>query len=188
MDIKTKERTPLYTGSSDCCFLPHWSPDGKKILFAHCSGVPPNHAMGIYIMNADGSNPIRLTDTPPGNCYWGFCWSPDCMKIAFSHDWSIDSTTITGGIFVMDLDSKEVTQLNKPDTNVFYSDPDWQPVHNVKHRAEFFDGHGFHSNVLMLLKPDGGIYKWTTMTDSTASFSTSYMPNIEGTQAISAVG
>ncbi len=78
-------------------YHPSWSPDGTKIAFA--SDSESNVVLGreideetgeeveilgtqIYIMNADGTNPIRLTsketwDTSPS-------WSPNGTKIAFA--------------------------------------------------------------------------------------------------------
>jgi TolB protein len=42
---------------------PAWSPDGKRIAFAsNRDGYPFNYE--IYSMNADGSNPLRLTNNP----------------------------------------------------------------------------------------------------------------------------
>ena len=39
---------------------PQWSPDGKRIAFSSERDGNPE----IYVMNADGSDPRRLTDTP----------------------------------------------------------------------------------------------------------------------------
>ena len=39
---------------------PNWSPDGKRIAFqVKVDGVNQE----IYVMNADGSNPVRVTTT-----------------------------------------------------------------------------------------------------------------------------
>ena len=61
---------------------PVWSPDGSKIAFVSASystrggrGLPY-----IYVMDANGDNPVRLTT---GN--WP-AWSPDGTKIAFNYD------------------------------------------------------------------------------------------------------
>src|SRR6266853_1626602 len=52
---------------------PVWSPDGTKIGF---------EAGGdIYVMNADGSNPVNVTNSPDWNS--GIVWSPDGRTIAF---------------------------------------------------------------------------------------------------------
>ena len=50
---------------------PVWSPDGSLIAFARLSG--PVTAMGVWVMNADGTNPRQITtghDRVPA-------WSPD---------------------------------------------------------------------------------------------------------------
>lgn len=71
MDIKTKERTPLFIGSPSCSFHPNWSPDGAKIMFSRCFISESGEGLGqaLYVINADGTNPIRLTYPPPLGCY-----------------------------------------------------------------------------------------------------------------------
>src|SRR5229473_3031682 len=80
-------------------FQPAWSPDGKKIAFT---------SMGeVYVMNADGSNPTRLTNDPAGGS--APAWSPDGKKIAF---------TSMAEVYVMNADGSSPTRLT-------YSRPDW---------------------------------------------------------------
>ena len=60
---------------------PSWSPEGSRILFASTRHDPdpencdPNCNHEIYVMNADGSGPARLTDHPAHD--WDPAWSPD---------------------------------------------------------------------------------------------------------------
>jgi Tol biopolymer transport system component len=90
-------------GSGD--FDPAWSPDGTKIAFAsERDGVP-----GIYVMDSDGTQPIRLTDGIQPS------WSPDGSKIAF--------TTNFDQIHVMNADGSE----EYPRTHHGGRDPAWSP-------------------------------------------------------------
>jgi TolB protein len=69
---------------------PHWSPDGKRLVFASardrngdcffhdCTG----HAPELYVMNADGSGQRRLTDDPGYDV--SATWSPDGKLILFA--------------------------------------------------------------------------------------------------------
>lgn len=85
----------------------------------------------IYIMNADGSNPNRLTNDNADD--YGPDWSPDGKKIAF-YDLS------NGGrqIYIMNADGSNVTQLKTG--NTFDYTPAWSP--NGKKIAFSFGSNG----------------------------------------------
>src|SRR6266702_4679032 len=61
-------------------YQPSWSPDGKKIAFTTTGefGTPE-----IFVMNADGSNPTRLTDDVGVWDDFDSAWSPDGTRIAY---------------------------------------------------------------------------------------------------------
>ncbi len=78
---------------------------------------------GIYIMDDDGSNVIRLIDTvgpgPP-------CWSPDGKQIVFTkrdHPDSIDKTHI----FLMTADGTKIHQLTTPTDSLRDFHPSFSP-------------------------------------------------------------
>ena len=77
---------------------PAWSPDGTKIAFVYGEryGMPPlpDWDAELFIMNADGSNQIRLTDNESYDAQPS--WSPDSKKIAFMRGYRI---------IVIDIDS-----------------------------------------------------------------------------------
>src|SRR5438270_323940 len=57
---------------------PAWSPDGSKIAFTRYGANDSD----IYVMHADGSGIVQLTNTPGNDDQPA--WSPDGSKIAFS--------------------------------------------------------------------------------------------------------
>ena len=57
-----------------------WSPDGSKIAFA--SNREAGFDSELYVMNADGSNQLRLTDDTLDDSMP--TWSPDSQRIAFT--------------------------------------------------------------------------------------------------------
>ncbi len=61
-------------------YMPCWSPDGARIAV----GVQFSDSdYGIVVLNADGSNPVRLTQ---GTAYhWDPAWSPDGTTILFAN-------------------------------------------------------------------------------------------------------
>ena len=93
---------------------PSWSPDSSKIAFVSSRDGTDE----IYVMDADGRNPVNLTNRPG----WDSAadWSPDGEKIVFfSH---------RGGqsdIYVMDADGANVVNLtNHPAEDRV---PAWSP-------------------------------------------------------------
>jgi Tol biopolymer transport system component/polyisoprenoid-binding protein YceI len=78
---------------------PTWSPDGERI--AYTSFLPDGND-DIFVMNANGSSPTRLTSGPEYDSDPD--WSPDGRLIAFSRD---------GDIYTMRPDGSNVRQLTQ---------------------------------------------------------------------------
>lgn len=88
---------------------PCWSPDGKQIAFASAR----NGEQEIFIMNADGTEPQQITDSPGMKDFP--CWSPDGTQIAF----------VYGSIYVVETSGKNMRQLSR--SNFIDSHPTWSP-------------------------------------------------------------
>ena len=82
--------------------FPHWSHDGKKIVFTSDRDGDPE----IYVMNADGSNPTRLTRVPGRDAHPFF--SRDGRRIIFQSPRANGQDT---NIYVMNSDGSNVVQL-----------------------------------------------------------------------------
>jgi TolB protein len=157
----TQNPTDEKCGSGGFCNgSPAWSPDGSEIAFTRASGLVEHNLIenvGIYIMNADGSEVRQITqksqpalgeDSDPQ-------WSPDARKIVFQR-FNVRTATPRHGVALWTVelvsgDERRVTpwRLRAGDT------PDWSP-----------DGRRilFHSNVdgpdtvsanLYTIRPDG---------------------------------
>jgi TolB protein len=114
----TNTRSPL-----DEVFPGSWSPDGEKILF---DSNRLGGYMDIFVMNADGTNPERLT-------YWnvsehGGSWSPDGTKIVFYA--GRDMAVPVPAIYYINADGTGLVSLTEDMTPGVYSSqrhPHWSP-------------------------------------------------------------
>jgi len=103
---------------------PSWSPDARRIAFAH-SNCLPSGCLGlghIYVMNADGSGQTQLTNPGPRVHDFSPRWSPDGEKITFVRD-DLDGSV---DIYTMNPDGSAITRLTN--TADVESNLDWQPL------------------------------------------------------------
>ena len=115
---------PKYDGE------PAWSPDGKRITFVSYRDLKelPEHRVmrgDIYVMNADGSNPINLTQSPERPAGVS-SWSPDGKQIAFtSAELVVEDNLFHSDIWVMDADGGNPRNLTNHHAQ--HEAPDWSP-------------------------------------------------------------
>ena len=114
--MNTDGSNPTLLDASANDFGLAWSPDGARLAFSS----PRDGNIEIYVMNADGSGAVRLTnnaalDAEPA-------WSSDGRKIAFA-------STRDGNvaIFVMNTDGTGVVRLTTPTADLFAESPTWSP-------------------------------------------------------------
>ena len=103
----------------DTVIDPEWSPDGSRIVFA--ASQESSDSLDIYVMSADGSNVIKLTDSDARNRVPD--WSPDGRRILFT---SADAGDLsTADIYVMNADGSGDVRLTSNGHLDF--DPVWSP-------------------------------------------------------------
>ena len=79
-------------------------------------GRDRDHRLDIYVMNADGTGQVRLTNNPAGD--WSPSWSPDGQRITF-----VSNRDSNWEIYVMNADGTgQVNLTNNPATD---SAPAW---------------------------------------------------------------
>jgi TolB protein len=110
----------LLTNNTRIDFSPAWSPDGKKIAFSSQPKLGLSEIKSIFIMNADGSNLMKLTQNDNWSALYP-TWSPDGSQIAFVSD--KDAPFKEFELYVMNLDGSNITRIT--DNLSIVIQPDW---------------------------------------------------------------
>ena len=126
---------------------PDYSPDGQKIAFADNS----DGDFEIYVMNADGTNPVRLVDNTASDS--DPSWSPDGTQIMFARFENGSSE-----VWVMNPDGSGETNItNNP---AYDSQPDWSPDGSLI--AFYSDRAGGNGDVYVMTPNGSGLERLTT--------------------------
>lgn len=113
---------------------PAWSPDGRRIAVMGAIGpLPPDGpppVVGIFVMDADGSNVRQLTQREPNSGTEDHqpTWSPDGRRIAFMRSNNTKSPENASAIYTVEADGGDVTLVRRmPRKWPGAGAPDWSP-------------------------------------------------------------
>jgi Tol biopolymer transport system component/uncharacterized protein YjdB len=99
---------------------PAWSPKSDRIAYRHLD--PVTGYSGIWVMNADGSNKVKLTAAlETGWSMSGPSWSPDGNRIAFA---AVARAGTTSAVWTMNADGSDQRQRTSS-ADGFDTEPTW---------------------------------------------------------------
>ena len=120
IDIRTKEETLLKLPQNMVRIKEvAWSPDGRQLAFAADADLPTRDIYVVntdYVLNEEGIGLRQLTQHPGEDRTPA--WTPDGKQIAF-----YSTRNESGGLFLMDADGRNITELTHEGENT----PSWSP-------------------------------------------------------------
>ena len=149
MDDDGSRRRRLTHNTTALDTNPRWSPDGTRITFTrYMDRTKTQTTAEVFIMNADGTDPQRLTYNNVIDAY--SCWSPDGTQIAFasthSGEWQVH---------VLDVATLAVTQLTDGGADAPSASPDWSPDGTQIVFSRFILRPGISAKTIYVMDADG---------------------------------
>ena len=99
--------------------VPHWSPDGKSLIFNSDHDDEPTDTPDLWGMNIDGTQLVEYVDRPPTADFNGQ-WSPDGEKILF-----VSNRDGNYNLYVMKTDGSDLRRLTSHEAAEY--NPCWSP-------------------------------------------------------------
>jgi dipeptidyl aminopeptidase/acylaminoacyl peptidase len=125
-------------------FSPRWSPDGKHLAYAvDLDGSEQNDLWLCEVSSGENRN---LTPNTLDSIQPGFCWSPDCQKLAFISDRSGDFE-----IYLLPLQGGQAQQFSQLRRTI--QQVDWSP--DGRWLAACAEGEGQDFNLHLLSLENG---------------------------------
>ena len=128
---------------------PRWSPDGTQIAFTRDMDRTQRQTTAeLFIMNADGTDPQRLTHNNVIDAYPS--WAPDGRSLVFT-------STRSGNweVFVIDLATHAVTQITGLKEAAGSASPDWSPDGTQIAFERFIRQPGIAPKTIYVMAADG---------------------------------
>jgi dipeptidyl aminopeptidase/acylaminoacyl peptidase len=121
-----------------------WSPDGRSVSFISRRGTGDERRAQIWVMRADGGEPVRLTNVKDREGVGAYAWSPDSARIAYvtrdpeSADSEArakrgDDRRVYEGEFrmahlwVIDVASQQAARITEGGAFTVRGEPSWSP-------------------------------------------------------------
>lgn len=112
-----------------------WSPDGSKLAFSRLIDDGGNNR-DLFVMNADGSNLVRLTNSTDDQDS-GAVWSPDGTKLLFTSQSNVGNTR---ALWVTNADGGNQIRIGVAAYD-YDNDPSWSPDGTkIAYARDYYDG------------------------------------------------
>lgn len=127
----------LYADEFNYISFVRYSPDATQVAFIKIPDSATPFSIGeLWVMDADGSNPRKLTDADAGHGY-AANWSPDGTKLAFVSRENPDDPAadqsgegLISNIYIVDVTTGHVSQVTRF-TDLYAETPRWSPGGNT---------------------------------------------------------